>query len=150
MDIYKTPVHAIGALPNKITIAAGPVIFDKEHTLVHIAPSTGKYQFIGGRIRDNESLQTCAVRHAKEDMGLDITLLDSPPFIVTDVIERDGEPEFLILFHYAAQIIGEHNIVTNTKYDWFTLGELNNMKEQLSTDNVLLATKHFLDQMRQD
>jgi hypothetical protein len=62
------------------------------------------------------------------------------------MIERDGKSEQLVLIHYAAEITaGEPN--SEDEWGWFSLDKINEMmkNDEISSPNILLASKHFAD-----
>ncbi|NMB56791.1 hypothetical protein GYA19_02530 [Candidatus Beckwithbacteria bacterium] len=97
---------AIDFAKNQITttIATGPVVInDKKEFLLHISPSTNKYQFAGGRLTDTKSSQENVIFRPWEDMKIKVKLIQGfEPFVVVDEIVRDGQKEIMTLIHYLA------------------------------------------------
>ena len=144
MDIYNLDALTLDGEKTKVTVASGPVIIRDGKVLLHKAPDTGKYQFIGGRVDDGMSIRENAVFKALEDLGIKIKLVDDiDPLIVIGKIQRDGKEDNLFLVHYLAKIVEEPE---ERKYDWFTLDQIKKMTEEgmVPSANVLIASEHFL------
>lgn len=92
-----------------ITLCSGPVIISQDKKiLLHISSSTGKYQFIGGRLDTNISLKENALLRASEVLDAqNIVLEDHEPLSIHGEITRNGKKELLVLFHYKARFKNE-------------------------------------------
>lgn len=89
--LYSHPYSRFDGSTGQITIATGPVIVskDREKVLLHTSTETGKWQFIGGRLDDSESIRSNALARAKEVVGDNVVrLLDLPPLVILDTIDR--------------------------------------------------------------
>jgi len=131
----------------KITIASGPVIFNEAgEVLLHRGHSNGKFQFIGGRISGDISIEQNVIQQAHDALGITIAIMNQTPFIVSDMIERDGKSEQLVLIHYAAEITAGE-LDSEDEWGWFSLDKINEMmkNDEISSPNILLASKHFVD-----
>ena len=130
-----------------MTLVSWPVIIDSTRTkvLLHIAKSTGKYQFIGWKLEDTFSLQKNALKKAMEVVWNNvIKLLEHEPIIIKDIIEREWKPEEIILFHYLASIENESDI---WEAKWFNLDQIEKLDQnkETSSPNVLICSSHFLN-----
>lgn len=128
-----------------LTIASGPVVKNEEGKfLLHLSPSTEKYQFAGGRLDDAKSPQQTAIDKTFEDLGTKITLESNEPFVVADKIDRDGKKELMVLIHYLAKL-EEGSTPNKGEFGWFSLDEISELEKQnkVSSPNVLIACKHF-------
>ena len=130
-----------------MTLVSWPVIIDSTRTkvLLHIAKSTGKYQFIGWKLEDTFSLQENALKKAMEVVWNNvIKLLEYEPIIIKDIIEREWKPEEIILFHYLASIENESDI---WEAKWFNLDQIEKLDQnkETSSPNVLICSSHFLN-----
>lgn len=125
---------------NKIMIASGPVIVEDGKVMLNQHGDTDFWKFCGGRVRENESLVEVAKRRVKEEMGIEIELLDENPFI-TYVKKETPEGVFdVILVHYLAKRIGEINPGEEIReWNWF---DVNNLPQNLAP-NILPVLKHF-------
>lgn len=130
----------------KITHATGPVIIDiKNRVLLHISSSTWKYQFIWGRLDDSISMRENAINRAEEVLWhREIKLTNNDPLVIFWEIERNWEIEKLLLSHYAAELLDIENI---WQWEWKTFEEVQELaqKDMLSSANILIAAKYFLD-----
>jgi len=145
-NIFNYPAKNFKNQDIKIGISTGPVIISEEGKfLLHISSSTGKYQFTGGRLDDGKSPKENAIFRPKEDIGLEVELVESvDPLIITDEIERNGEKEKIILIHYLAKLKDgfEPDL---SKCAWFTLDEVEELEKNnnVSSPNILIGCKYF-------
>ncbi|MFA6161067.1 MAG: NUDIX domain-containing protein [Patescibacteria group bacterium] len=125
-----------------IIIAAGPVIVEDGKVLVNKHGDTSFWKFCGGRVENFDlGLQDNAAREAKEEMGIDIEVLDQEPFITfTTKTTDDGKIVDVILVHYLAKRIGE--IVPGEDIREWNWLDVNNLPEDLGP-NIIPALKHF-------
>ena len=66
----------------KIIIASGPVIVENNKVLLNQHGDTTFWKFCGGRVENFETdLIENAQREVKEEMGIDIEILDEKPFL---------------------------------------------------------------------
>ena len=125
----------------KIIIASGPVIVEDGKVLLDQHGDTPFWKFCGGRINGDEELQDTARRKVKEELGIDIEILEETPFLM---YTRKDTPEGgidVILVHYLAKRIGEVNPGSDIRaWQWIPLENLE--KENLAP-NILPALKHF-------
>lgn len=126
----------------KIIIASGPVIIENNKVLLDQHGDDKFLKFCGGRVdsRDNSLIET-AKRKAKEELGIEIEILDENPFVLyTQKENLEGKTD-VILVHYLAKRIGEINSREHIDdWKWISLDELE--KEKLAP-NVLPTLKHF-------
>lgn len=67
----------------KIIIASGPVIVENNKVLLDQHGDTTFWKFCGGKVEDFETdLIENARREVKEEMGIDIEILDEKPFLL--------------------------------------------------------------------
>jgi len=62
-------------------IAAGPVIIEDNKVLLNKHGDDNFWKFCGGKV-NNERLEETVKREAKEEVGVDIKILDHKPFIM--------------------------------------------------------------------
>lgn len=82
----------------RITIASGPVITEKGKVLLDKHGKDKFWKFPGGRIKKGESLEQCAIKRAKEELGIYVELIKP---IKPIIIWRKNET--VILIHYLAK-----------------------------------------------
>lgn len=125
----------------KIIIASGPVIVENEKVLLNQHGDTDFWKFCGGKVEsDNETLAETAKREAKEEMGIDIEILDENPFITYARKETSEEVVDVILAHYLAKRISKIKPEKEIReWNWFPL---DNLPENLGP-NILPTLKHF-------
>jgi 8-oxo-dGTP pyrophosphatase MutT (NUDIX family) len=126
----------------KIIIASGPVIIEENKVLLNQHGDTEFWKFCGGRVEDFETdLIENAKREAKEEMGIDIEVLDPEPFFSYTAKETPEGKVDVILVHYLARRIGEINPgIDIREWKWIPLEEL--AGENLAP-NIVPALEHF-------
>lgn len=123
---------------SRIIIASGPVIVENEKVLLNQHGDTDFWKFCGGRVKNSEeNLEEAAKREVKEEIGIEIEILDPQPFI-TFTKKEDAD---VILVHFLAKRIGKiHPGEDIRKWEWISLEDLS--KENLGP-NIIPALKHF-------
>jgi 8-oxo-dGTP pyrophosphatase MutT (NUDIX family) len=125
----------------KIIIAAGPVIVEDGKVLLNKHGDTPFWKFCGGRVEDYDlDLIECAKREVKEEMGIDVKILDQEPFITFTRKETKQGVMDVILVHFLAERIGEIKPGDDIyDWDWHDLGLL---PEDLGP-NIIPVLRHF-------
>lgn len=124
---------------DRIIIASGPVIIENKKVLLDKQGADDFWKFCGGKVRDNETLAETAIRRSKEELGIDIEIIDKVPFI-SYTKKSDGEMKDVILAHFLAQRINKVEPGEEVhEWDWF---DLDNLPENLAP-NIRPALKHF-------
>ncbi len=128
-------------MSTKIIIASGPVIVENNRVLLNKHGDTPFWKFCGGKVEDfSTDLIANAKREAKEEMGIDLKILDKEPFISFTRKEiADGEID-IILVHFLAERIGEiKKGIDIREWNWLSL---DNLPDDLGP-NIIPALKHF-------
>lgn len=135
----------------KIIIASGPVIVEDNKVLLNQHGDSNNWKFCGGRVENfEESLMDAARREVKEEMGIEIEILDENPFITYRIKEENSplrqsaseasEKIDVILVHYLAKRIGEIKPGKDIReWHWFSLDDL---PDNLAP-NILPVLRHF-------
>lgn len=130
----------------KIIIASGPVIVEENKVLLNKHGDTPFYKFCGGKVEDYEhDLIWHAQRELKEEMGLDMEIIDPNPFFLYTTKEKDSEKIDVILVHFLAKSIGQIKPSEDIReWAWVPLLELEALvkKDELAP-NIIPALKHF-------
>lgn len=125
---------------SKIIIASGPVIAEDGKVMLNQHGDTDFWKFCGGQIKDDESLMETATRRVKEEMGIDIEILDENPFIAYAKKKTPEGVMDVILVHYLAKRLGEIKPGTEIReWNWF---DIKNLPQDLAP-NIIPALKHF-------
>jgi len=125
----------------KIIIASGPVIVENEKVLLDISGDDKFWKFCGGKIQEQETLIETAVRRSKEELGIDIKIIDPKPFILHTTKKTEAGKIDVILIHFLAERIGEVSPGTDIRqWKWIPLAELS--QENLAP-NILPTLKNF-------
>ncbi|PIR93534.1 hypothetical protein COT99_00190 [Candidatus Falkowbacteria bacterium CG10_big_fil_rev_8_21_14_0_10_43_10] len=126
----------------KIIIASGPVIVEDNKILLNQHGDTAFWKFCGGRVENfEENLIEAAKREVKEEMGIDIEVLNETPFLIYTKKETSEGSLDVILVHYLAKRIGEIKPGDDIKkWDWL---DINNLPENELAPNIIPALKHF-------
>jgi 8-oxo-dGTP pyrophosphatase MutT (NUDIX family) len=126
---------------NKIIIASGPVIVENGKVLLDQHGDTTFWKFCGGRVENLESsLIDVAKNRAKEELGIDIEIIDPEPFLTYTQKETPSGMLDVVLVHYLAKRIGEVKPESEIR-EWAWL-DINNLPENLAP-NILPVLKHF-------
>jgi len=126
----------------KIIIASGPVVVEDGKVLLNQHGDTEYYKFCGGRVENfDENLIEAARREVKEEMGIDIEIIDKNPFLFHTVKETPEGNIDVILVHYLAKRIGEIKPGEDIrKWDWIAIEDLE--KENLAP-NIVPVLDYF-------
>lgn len=125
----------------KIIIASGPVIVEDGKVLLNKHGDTSFWKFCGGKVENFDSnLIESAKREVKEEMGIDVKIIDEEPYLYfTRKQTEDGNID-VILVHFLAERIGE--ISPGEEIDEWGWINLEDLPKDLGP-NVLSALKHF-------
>jgi ADP-ribose pyrophosphatase YjhB (NUDIX family) len=127
---------------SKIIIASGPVIVENNKVLLNKHGDDNFWKFCGGRVEEDEiNLKAAAKREAKEEMGIEIEILDDNPYLLNIEKEIEGKLVSVILAHFLAKRVGE--LVPGDdirEWDWLDINDLG--KENLAP-NIKPALKYF-------
>ncbi len=126
---------------SKIIIVSGPVIVKDSKVLLDIQGDDAFWKFCGGKVRENETLSQAAARRAKEELGINIEIKNTEPFLLHTTKEKDNELFDVILAHFLSDFSG--GILPSdevSQWKWITLDELEN--ENLAP-NIIPTLKHF-------
>jgi len=125
----------------KIIIASGPVIVEDTKVLLDTQGEDTFWKFCGGKIQEAELLQEAATRRVKEELGIEIEILDEKPFLLHTTKETADGVIDIILVHYLAKRIGEITPGADIhEWRWIPLEELE--KENLAP-NIVPTLKYF-------
>lgn len=108
-----------------IIIASGPVIVENGKVLLNKHGDDGFWKFCGGKVEDyTTTLIENARREVKEEMGLDIEILDERPYLM--YVKKPGEEGVdVILAHFLAKRVGDITPGNEiTAWKWFSMDDL--------------------------
>jgi 8-oxo-dGTP diphosphatase len=124
----------------KIIIASGPVIVENNKVLLNQHGDTEFWKFCGGTLEQNETLLETVKREVKEEMDLEIKILNQEPFFFYTQKQSDEGLKDVILAHYLAERIGEISPGTDIReWKWFDIDDL---PDNLAP-NIIPTLKHF-------
>ncbi|KKQ45817.1 MAG: hypothetical protein US63_C0010G0014 [Candidatus Moranbacteria bacterium GW2011_GWC2_37_8] len=125
-----------------IIIASGPVIVENNTVLLNIHGDTDFWKFCGGKIENYSiTLAENAKIKAKEEMGIDIRIIDAKPFILYTKKSTTEKDLDVILVHFLAKRIGDISPDKDIKkWRWIPTSDLKNEK---LAPNILPTLKHF-------
>lgn len=125
---------------SKIIIVSGPVIVEDGKVLLNRHGDDNLWKFCGGKVNESEFLAEAAKRRVKEEMGIEIEVLDENPFITYTVKETPDGKTDVILVHYLAKRAGEVKPAEFVReWNWFPVEVL---PENLAP-NIVPALKNF-------
>jgi len=123
-------------------IASGPVIVEDNKVLLNKDAKDSFWKFCGGRVEESETnIKDTAIREVREEMGLEIDILEAAPYFFYTEKEKDNQRISVILVHFLAKRLNEVN-AGDTTIDWTWLGLDNIDKEDLAP-NIIPTLKHF-------
>ena len=123
----------------KIIIASGPVIVENNKVLLDISGNDNFWKFCGGKTEENKNLEETAIIRAKEELGIDIKIINPEPFLMS--IKKPGDENIdVLLIHYLAERKGE--IVKGDGVEEFVWYDIDNLPENLAP-NIIPTLKHF-------
>jgi len=125
----------------RIIIASGPVIVEDGAVLLNLSGKDPFWKFCGGKTHGlDEGLVECAIRRAREEMGIGLDVIDDMPYII-HATKQSPEGKFdVILVHFLARRIGEINPGVDVgNWAWYHLDKL---PEDLAP-NIIPVLKHF-------
>ena len=92
----------------KIIIASGPIIVEDGKVLLNQHGDTDFWKFCGGKVEDFETtLIENAKREVKEEMGIEIEIINEKPFLMHTAKETANGLIDIILVHYLAKRVGD-------------------------------------------
>ncbi|HOZ53210.1 MAG TPA: NUDIX hydrolase [bacterium] len=126
----------------KIIIASGPVIIENNKVLLNKHGDDKFWKFCGGRIEEGEvNLKNAARREVKEEMGIEIEILNNDPYFFYTEKEINGNQTSIILAHFLAKRIGEIAPGEDIReWRWIDINDLD--KEDLAP-NIKPVLKYF-------
>lgn len=126
----------------KIIIASGPVIVENNKVLLNKHGDDDFWKFCGGRVEDFEiDLEETAKREVKEEMGLEIEILNDLPYFFYTKKEKDGEKISVVLVHFLAKRLSEIKPGDDIK-EWAWL-DLDSLEKENLAPNVLATLRFF-------
>lgn len=125
-----------------IIIASGPVIVENNKVLLNQHGEDDFWKFCGGKIEEGEfNLKQAAKREVKEEMGLEVEILNNNPYFVYTEKEEDGEMLSVVLVHFLANRIGEIKPGKDIrKWEWL---EIDSLEKENLAPNILPVLRHF-------
>lgn len=109
----------------KLIIASGPVLVRDNKVLLDISGEDNYWKFCGGQVKEGKSLRDTAIMRAKEELGIDIKIQDSNPYIWYVMQEKPEGLMDVILVHWLADFEGEIKPGEMVKeWKWMPLAEL--------------------------
>lgn len=98
----------------------------------------GKWNGVGGKIEDGETVETAAVREAKEEIGVDINPADLHRVAIID-FTFDGKPDFNQRVHafFTERWVGEPRESEEMRPEWYST-------DALPYDSMWVDDQHWL------
>lgn len=122
---------------NKVILVSGPVIVEDNKVLLNNHGDKQLWKFCGGKVEVNDaSLIHTAQREAKEEMGIDIDILDDNPFIM---YSRQDEQDIILVHYLAKRLEDIYPDVDIRNWSWF---DINHLPDNLAP-NIIPTLKHF-------
>jgi len=123
----------------KIIVVSGPVIVENNKVLLAISGNDDFWKFCGGKAGEAEDLLETAKKRIKEELNLDIKIINQEPFLL-HVKKPGNEDVDVLLAHYLSERIGEPTAgAENKDWRWF---DVNDLPENIAP-NIIPTLKHF-------
>jgi len=74
------------------------MFFNSEGELMMIQEDVGKWELPGGRIEKGEDMAECLRRECREELGLEVEILDKQPTYVYSTIDNIGEARLMVFY----------------------------------------------------
>lgn len=125
-----------------LVIASGSVIVHDNKVLL-VKHGDDFWKFCGGKVDyvNGESLDSAAKREAKEELDLEINIINSEPFLLYTAKENSDGLFDIILVHYLADFSGE--IRPGKDIEQWAWIDLNNLAEEELAPNIIPALEYF-------
>ena len=121
----------------KVIIASGPVIVEDNKVLLNKHGDTNFWKFCGGQVEGFDyNLVEAAKREVKEEMGIDVEILDENPYLF---YTKKGDQD-IILVHFKAKRI--ENIFPDKEIKEWSWLDLDELPDDLAP-NIIPTLKHF-------
>jgi 8-oxo-dGTP diphosphatase len=86
-------------IDNKLfQVSVKGLYFNDEGKLMMIQEDNGKWELPGGRIEKGEEILECLARECKEELGLEVTILEKQPFIAYSVVDHAGVARIFLCY----------------------------------------------------
>jgi len=94
----------------KTILASGPVIIENGKLLLDKDEKDNFYKFIGGKVKEGETLEERCIKRAKEEINADIEIIRPLSPIVLWENPQTKEPMQIILIHYLSKLKNPRDI----------------------------------------
>jgi len=126
----------------KIIIASGPVIVENNKVLLNKHGEDNFWKFCGGRVEEEEfNLKNAAQREVKEEMGIEIEILNNDPYFFYTEKEINNKQTSVVLAHFLAKRIGE--IIPGEDIREWRWIDINNLDKEDLAPNIIPTLKYF-------
>jgi 8-oxo-dGTP diphosphatase len=125
----------------KIIKVSGPVIVEKNSVLLNISGDDKFWKFCGGKVKRDETPIETAKREIKEEMGIEIEILDQNPFLLHVTKKLPKGEMYIVLNHFLAKRIGKIFPADDVhEWQWIKISKL---QDENLAPNIIPALKHF-------
>ena len=126
-------------------IVSGPVILKNDQILLDKSGDDDFWKFCGGKVKMGETFTETAIRRAKEELGIDVVIIDDNPFVkFIKKTTPEGEDQIMLL-HFLSDLRG--NICPGVgvrEWKWISILELDELEKKGElAPNIIPALKHF-------
>ncbi|NTU98448.1 NUDIX hydrolase [Candidatus Falkowbacteria bacterium] len=136
---------------SKIIVASGSVIVEENKVLLIREGKGNDWKFVGGKAEfEHENLEQVARREAREEMGINLEIIDSEPYFYHVTRPAEGGQIDFLLFHYRAHRIGELKPGQEIReWCWMDLSVINNslqsgnVRELGLSPNIVPALRYY-------
>lgn len=114
-----------GGREHRITFAAGGMIFAHNKVLLDRSDSSDLWSIPGGVVKFKESVKETVVREIKQELNLNVDILDAPPFLYHFRLESSEAIDLIILTHFLVKVEAPAKLQIGggiADYKWESIG----------------------------
>ncbi len=120
------------------------MIFSKNKLLLNRSDSSDLWSIPGGIITFTESSEQAVIREIKEELNLEVTIVDPLPYVFSFDIESENAVDKIVLLHFLAKVKPDGKIVMGdgvADYKWESIASA----FRDCYPNVKPAVDHFMN-----
>ncbi len=125
LDVPEKLAKEAGGRKHRLTFAAGGMIFAHNKILLDRSDSSDLWSIPGGVVRFGESIKDTVIREIKEELNLNVEILDAPPYFYHFHLESSESVDIIVLAHFLVKVEAPAKIQMGGEivdYKWESIG----------------------------